>query len=341
MGTDLEEVGDRTGGDAIFSALMEVEKIAVSSWQTRGDEPENPDQDETDYFVAMNLRSKVTCLRDAYNNCGLNELADDLDGFDADGRTLDAVLRLQRYHCPLARVRAADKTSGVVWASAVARELQGSLAGLAAHCAADYYYDAEGNYQTEDAILAGLINGVRDFANACGLADVANQFSAVVVKPYTAPAVRDRLKIVVLPACQDELASWCQAQGIDVPAAGGSTAAGHVAVARGMPAGKKWKIGDACLTLTDLRGKKAKSYKVTALCCQEALRFLVTKGAFSQEHAVHKTDLCVAVRKTRGLKGVECKPIQFFREGPKKKTRLMPFATILENDGRGMYWLDI
>jgi hypothetical protein len=121
------------------------------------------------------------------------------------------VLRLQRYHAPLARVRAVGKTKGSQWSAAVAREVQCALDGLAAHCAAEYYYDRGGNYQIEDTILTGLVRGLRDLTSCLGLNDLAEAVATVTVEPYGAPAARDRLNIVVLPTCRKAMTTWCRA----------------------------------------------------------------------------------------------------------------------------------
>ncbi len=217
----------RTGDDStdreaiVLHALKMVDKIKLSHWQKRGDEEACPwfdaDADE-DFWHKLNesVKSKVVCLRHVYQQRGLNSLADDLNGLDAEGYTLDAVLRLQRYHAPLARVRAVGKTKGSQWSAAVAREVKCALDGLAAHCAAEYYYDREGNYQSEDTILTGLVRGLRDLTSCLGLNELAEAVATVTVEPYGAPAARDRLQIVVLPACHSAMTAWCRAHRVKI-----------------------------------------------------------------------------------------------------------------------------
>ena len=261
---------------------------------------------------------------------------------------MDAVIRLQRYHGPVVRIRAEWNQNEKNSAFQRAHYLNSNLELLARHCREVLYYD-EYNYYVEDGALSGLVSAIRDLADIFGINNVAAEMKDFVIAPMRAPQARDRLKIVKLPACKQALNEWCKLNKIDSPLPEAKPTLDVIAPPPATAlSGTRYMI--SCDYLTVIDTKKKQTHENLGIVTQLALEHMVTTCP-DRTKAVKGGTIIVAVKQmyekrlltklSDGYKNV----VHFFRmssgKGTNRKQRYPFYGKLIRNNGReGMYWLE-
>lgn len=204
--------------EAIAASLAEVARHSLDVFDFHGNEPGDAFYDDMMISFCKAIRNRVQVLQIAYTRAGMSELAEDLRDREKEGCEFAAVLRLRRYHAPMFRILKVGDAGSKERMVAMAHEIDTGIRELRAHCEAKFCYD-EYNYMVEDALLSAMVVGLRDLAHWCGgLLAFEEELRKVPLASWEAPAAREWLKTLTLPACYTVFESWCQTHKVDLSA---------------------------------------------------------------------------------------------------------------------------